>query len=88
MRCILMMSEAMIAKRYLKNLYSVEKLKHIRQNVLLTPLQLKIMDLHFVNDFPIYKIAMEMNMSEFTVKRHFKKALIKTFEYLKATKLI
>ena len=43
------------------------------------------MDLHFVNDFPIYKIAMEMNMSEFTVKRHFKKALIKTFEYLKAT---
>lgn len=83
-----MISKAMIAKRYLKNLYSVEKLEHIRQNVLLTPLQLKIMDLHFINDFPIYKIAMEINLSEFTVKRHFKKALNKTFEYLKATKMI
>nr|DAW44981.1 MAG TPA: ECF sigma factor [Bacteriophage sp.] len=83
-----MISKVIVAKRYLKNLYSVDELERIRQNVLLTPLQLKIMDLHFINDFPLYKIAMEINLSEATIKRHFKKALIKTFEYLKATKLI
>jgi len=83
-----MISKVIVAKRYLKNLYSVDELERIRQNVLLTPLQLKIMDLHFINDFPLYKIAMEINLSEVTIKRHFKKALIKTFEYLKATKLI
>ena len=75
------LSPQMIAKYHLKSIYDKKEFYNILENVLLTPLEFRIMEKMFIDNKTSYMIATEEDLSESSIKRSQKMALNKIYLY-------
>lgn len=75
-------SNSMVAKKYIKSIYSKSKLENLFSEICFTKTEYDIMIMHFIDSMTICMISSKLMLSDSTIKRYLKNTLTKIYKYL------